>query len=257
METELMEQLPTEILLLIFNKLNINDLINSASHVCERWRRIIAQDSVRQDKVTAIISAYTQSSNQPENHNNLIVNNVLDRDDLDLLRHCKTLHIYLTANVQTPCNFHYFPTLFHACMFLQTNTLKVSVATNKTCSYVPTNICFDFEMGSIIEIINMYPDLEYLHLDILFISKKDAVRLTDILQKKEFLKFVDISMAIPLSNRIRSSNEHIEPMQLNKLFYFANIAAKINASYMLQFLFNENVEDVQNSDRGEKRIQNN
>lgn len=103
-------------------------------------------------------------------------------------------------------------------------------------------------MGSIIEIINMYPDLEYLHLDILFISKKDAVRLTDILQKKEFLKFVDISMAIPLSNRIRSSNEHIEPMQLNKLFYFANIAAKINASYMLQFLFNENVEDVQNSD---------
>lgn len=233
-----MEQLPTELLLFIFNKININDLINATSHVCERWRRIIAQDTVRQDSVQVVLSAYPQPSDTEHNH--FLMNHLKDKRDLELLKNCRQLHIYLTANPQTPCNFHYFPILYHSCIFLHVKTLKVSVVTDRTCSYVPDNVCFDFEMGSIVEIINLYPDLEHLQLAILFISKKDAVRLTDILQKKEKPKFVEITMAIPLTNRIRGSKEYIEPLQLNKLFYFANITAKISASYKTQFMFSEN-----------------
>ncbi|KAL1465655.1 hypothetical protein WDU94_005207 [Cyamophila willieti] len=237
-----MEHLPTEILLVIFNNLDINDLVNTVSHVCERWRRIIAQDSVRQNKITAVITAYTQSGWKID-RNQFKVNNVLDQGDLKLLNHCKTLEIRLTVNPLTPCTFHYFPALVHSSMFRQIHTLNVSVVTDQTtCSHTPTAICSDFDMRDIIEVINLYPDLEHLMLNIHFISKKDAVRLIDILQMKEKLKFVEITMAIPLTNRIRSNNEYIEPMNLNKLFYLANIPLKIKASYMLQELYHNNVD---------------
>lgn len=134
-------------------------------------------------------------------------------------------------------------------MFQRTKTLKVSVVTDKICSYDPDSISLDFEMGRIVEVINVYPDLEYLQLDILFISKKDAVRLTAILQKKEHLKFVEIFMAIPQTNRLQASM-YIKPLQLNKLFYFANIPSKINASYMTQFLFFDHEDDSTDYDRG-------
>uniref|UniRef100_A0A8D8TWD8 F-box domain-containing protein n=1 Tax=Cacopsylla melanoneura TaxID=428564 RepID=A0A8D8TWD8_9HEMI len=243
---DMMEELPTEILLVIFNHLDINDLVNSASHVCERWRRIIAQDSVRQDNVTATISAYIQT-NYKTNVNQLLVHNILDQEDLKLLSHCKKVDIHLTANPLTPCTFHYFPALFHSNKFRQINTLSVSVMTNQTCSYTPTTVCSDFDMEGIIEVINLYPDLQYLNLNIHFISKTDAVRLTDVLQMKEKLKFVEITMAIPLTNRIRSNNEYIEPMKMNKLFYFANIPVKIKASYMLQELYHDHVDTDYNS----------
>lgn len=104
-------------------------------------------------------------------------------------------------------------------------------------------------MGRIVEVINVYPDLEHLQLDILFISKKDAVRLTAILQKKEHLKLAEIFMAIPLNNRLQAS-KYIKPLQLNKLFYFANIPSKINASYMTQLLFLDHEDDSTDYDRG-------
>lgn len=86
-----MNQLPTELLLLIFNKININHLINSAAHVCKRWCSIISNDIVRQDKLQVVISAYILQ----HIYNNFLLNNVEYKQDLELVKNCKQLTEHL------------------------------------------------------------------------------------------------------------------------------------------------------------------